>query len=89
LTGTANPKYVQLWLSVKGAIEGDESHLGGQGLKGQRGRGACQKPVFGIFKPGGKVYPEVVPDRAKATLEGIVGCRLNSDRVFHADGWRG
>ncbi len=36
--------------------------------RGKRGRGAYKKtPVFGIFKRGGKVYTEVVPDCAKAT----------------------
>jgi hypothetical protein len=56
----------------KGEIEVDESYFGGKRIKGKRGRGAYKKtPVFGILKRGGKVYTEVVPDWAKATLQGI------------------
>lgn len=57
---------------VQGEIEVDESYFGGKRIKGKRGRGAYKKtPVFGIFKRGGKVYTEVVPDCAKSTR-----CRL-------------
>ena len=39
-----------------GAVELDESYFGGE-RKGKRGRGAAGKvAVFGILKPGGKVY---------------------------------
>ena len=75
---------------LKGEIEVDESYFGGKRIKGKRGRGAYKKtPVFGIFKRGGKVYTEVVPDCAKATLQGIIRGRVDSDSVIHSDGWRG
>ena len=62
---------------VQGEIEVDESYFGGKRIKGKRGRGAYKKtPVFGIFKRGGKVYTEIVPDCAKATLQGIIRGRV-------------
>jgi transposase len=74
----------------RGEIEVDESYFGGKRIKGKRGRGAYKKtPVFGILKRGGKVYTEVVPDCAKATLQGIIRGRVDPDSVIHSDGWRG
>ncbi len=74
----------------KGEIEVYESYFGGKRIKGKRGRGAYKKtPVFGILKRGGKVYTEVVPDCAKATLQGIIRGRVDPDSVIHSDGWRG
>lgn len=74
----------------QGEIEVDESYFGGKRIKGKRGRGAYKKtPVFGILKRGGKVYTEVVPDCAKATLQGIIRGRVDPDSVIHSDGWRG
>lgn len=74
----------------KGEIEVDESYSGAKRIKGKRGRGAYKKtPVFGIFKRGGKVYTEIVPDCAKATLQGIIRGRVDPDSVIHSDGWRG
>ncbi len=56
-----------------GEIEGDESYFGGKRFKGKRGRGAYKKTlVFGILKRGGKVYTEIVPDCAKATLQSVI-----------------
>ncbi len=75
---------------VKGEIEVDESYFGGKRIKGKRGRGAYKKtPVFGIFKRGGKVYTEIVPDCAKATLQAIIRGRVDPDSIIHSDGWRG
>lgn len=75
---------------VRGEIEVDESYFGGKRIKGKRGRGAYRKtPVFGIFKRGGRVYTEVVPDCAKATLQAIIRGRVDPDSVIHSDGWRG
>ena len=74
----------------KGEIEVDESYFGGKRIKGKRGRGAYKKtPVFGIFKRGGKVYTEIVPNCAKSTLQGIIRGRVDPDSVIHSDGWRG
>ncbi len=74
----------------KGVIEVDESYFGGKRIKGKRGRGASSKtPVFGILQRGGKVYTEVVPDCAKATLQAIIRGKVTPDSIIHSDGWRG
>jgi transposase-like protein len=59
--------------SLKGEIEVDESYFGARRIKGKSGRGASGKtPVFGILQRGGKVYTEIVPDCAKATLQAVI-----------------
>ena len=73
-----------------GEVEVDESYFGGKRIKGKRGRGAFGKtPVFGIFQRRGKVYTEVAPDCAKATLQAIIRGKVDLDSVIHSDGWRG
>ena len=75
---------------ISGEIEVDESYFGGKRIKGKRGRGAAGKtPVFGIFQRNGRVYTEVVPDCAKATLQAIIRGRVGLDSIIHSDGWRG
>ena len=70
--------YCEQQSPFKGEIEVDESYFGGKRIKGKRGRGAFKKtPVFGILKRGGKVYTEIVPDCAKATLQGIIRGRVD------------
>jgi hypothetical protein len=72
---------------VRGEIEVDESYFGGKRIKGKRGRGAYKKtPVFGIFKRGGKVYTEVVPDCAKTTLQAIIRGRTLTASFILMDG---
>lgn len=83
-------KFCEQQSPFKGEIEVDESYFGGKRIKGKRGRGAYKKtPVFGILKRGGKVYTEIVPDCAKATLQGIIRGRVDPDSIIHSDGWRG
>ena len=90
LIRTRIAEYCEQQSPVQGEIEVDESYFGGKRIKGKRGRGAYRKtPVFGIFKRGGKVYTEVVPDCAKATLKAIIRGRVDPDSVIHSDGWRG
>ena len=73
-----------------GSIEVDESFFGAQRMKGKRGRGAYGKTiVFGIFQRNGEVYPEIVPDCLKATLQAIIRGRVDLESVIHSDGWRG
>ena len=73
-----------------GEIEVDESFFGARHIKGKRGRGAYGKTiVFGIFKRNGKVFTEIVPDCARATLQGVIRGRVNIDSVIHSDKWRG
>jgi transposase len=73
-----------------GEVEVDESWFGARRVKGKRGRGAYGKTiVFGIFKRGGMVYTEVVPDCSKKTLQGVIRGRVELESVIHSDGWRG
>jgi transposase-like protein len=73
-----------------GEIEVDESYFGAKRIKGKRGRGASGKtPVFGILERGGKVYTEIVPDCAKATLQAIIRGKVSPESVIHSDSWRG
>ena len=73
-----------------GEVEVDESYFGSRRVRGKRGRGAGGKtPVFGIFQRKGKVYTEIVPDCAKATLQGIIRGKVDLNSVIHSDGWRG
>lgn len=71
-------------------IEVDESYFGAKRIRGKRGRGAAGKtPVFGILQRRGKVYTEIVPDCAKATLQAIIQGKVNPESIIHSDGWRG
>jgi transposase-like protein len=73
-----------------GEIEVDESYFGAKRVRGKRGRGAAGKtPVFGILQRKEKVYTEIVPDCAKATLQGIIRGRVSPESVIHSDKWRG
>lgn len=72
-----------------GEIEVDESYFGGH-RKGKRGRGAAGKvPVFGLLKRGDKVYAEVIPNAASATLVPLVTGKVVPDSVVFSDSWVG
>jgi transposase-like protein len=74
----------------KGEIEVDESYFGAHRVRGKRGRGAYGKtPVFGILQRGGKVYTEIVPNCAKATLQAIIRGKVSHESIIHSDQWRG
>lgn len=75
---------------ISGEVEADESYFGSRRVRGKRGRGASGKTiVFGLFKRGGKVYAEIVPDAKKATLQAIVRGHVDVESVIHTDGWCG
>lgn len=61
-----------------GEIEVDASYFGGH-RKGKRGRGAAGKiSVFGLLKPGGKVYARVIPGaRGSSTLVPFIARKVN------------
>ena len=76
--------------SQSGIVEVDESYFGARRVRGRHGRGAHGKTiVFGLFKRGGNVYTEIVPDCSKATLQGIIRGRVDVCSVINSDGWRG
>ena len=71
-----------------GAVELDESYLGGV-RKGKRGRGAAGKVVvFGILKRGGKVYTKVVDNARTATLMPVIQRKIAPDSVVYTDSFR-
>ena len=75
---------------LSGAAGVDEPYFGPHRVKGKRGRGAGSKTiVFGILKRQGKVYTEIVPNCAKATLQAVIRGKANPGAIVHSDGWRG
>ena len=99
-TRTVNALYLRLrhrflaWNPVPaelaGAIELDESYFGPRRVRGKRGRGASGKTiVFGLFKRGGQVYTEIVPDCSKKTLQAIIRGKIDVVAMVNTDGWRG
>jgi transposase-like protein len=59
-------------------------------VRGKRGRGASGKTiVFGLFKRGGYVYTEIVPDCSKKTLQAIIRGKIDAAAIVNTDGWRG
>ena len=80
----------QVPAELQGTVEIDESSFGPRQVRGKRGRGAGSKTiVFGLFKRGGQVYVEIVPNCAKATLQAIIRGKIAPSAVVHTDGWRG
>jgi transposase len=68
---------------LQGAVEVDESYFGAQRIRDKRGQGAYGKAiVFGLLKRQGKVYTEIVPDCAKAMLQGIIRGRVALEPSF-------
>ena len=77
-------------VEVAGAVELDESYFGPQRIRGKRGRGAGGKTVvFGLFKRGGQVYTEIVPNCQKKTLQAVIRGKIDVTAMVNTDGWRG
>jgi transposase-like protein len=73
-----------------GEVEIDESYFGPRRVRGKPGRGAGGKTiVFGVFKRGGQVYTEIVPDVKKKTLRKAICGKVSLDTIIHSDGWPG
>ena len=71
-----------------GEVELDESYFGPRRVQGKRGRGAGSKTiVFGLFKRGGQVFTEIVPDARKDSLLPIIRGRVKLGTIMHTDGW--
>jgi len=74
----------------RGDLEADESYFGPRRVRGKRGRGAGDKTVvFGLLKRDDKVYTEIVPNAARATLRAAIRGHADLDSVIHTDGWSG
>jgi transposase-like protein len=77
-------------VELGGALELDESSFGPRRVRGKRGRGAGSKAiVFGLFKRGGRMYTEIVPDCSKKTLQGLIRGKIDPAAMVNTDGWRG
>jgi transposase len=73
-----------------GAVELDESNFGPWRERGKRGRGASSKTiVFALFKRGGQVATEIVPDCSKKTLPGMIRGKIDAAVMVGPAGWRG
>ena len=71
-----------------GEIEVSESYFGGK-RKGKRGRGAAGSVwVFGLLKPKGKVYTEVIVVAKSTTLHPIIERKVVPDSILYSDCWR-
>ena len=84
---------LQAWCPVpaelSGAVELDEIYFGPRRVRG-RHRGAGGKTiVFGLFKCGGQVYTEIVPDCSEKTLQGVIRGKVDAAAMVDTDGWRG
>lgn len=77
-------------VELAGAVEVDECYFGPRRVRGKRGRGAGGKTVvFGLFKRGGQVYTEIVPNCQKKTLQAIIRGKVDASAMVNTDGWRG
>ncbi|NVO32299.1 IS1595 family transposase [Hymenobacter lapidiphilus] len=77
-------------VELAGAVELDECYFGPRRVRGKRGRGAGGKTVvFGLFKRGGQVYTEIVPNCQKKTLQAIIRGKVDVSAMVNTDGWRG
>ncbi len=77
-------------VELAGAVELDESYFGPRRVRGKRGRGTSSKTiVFGLFKRGGQVYTEIIPDCSKKTLQAVIRGKIDAAAMVNTDGWRG
>jgi transposase len=76
-----------------GAVEADETYVGGKrrkGKTGRSGRGDRKKtPVFGIVERGGRVVASKVPDASAMSLMPQIEKRVLPESVVYTDEWRG
>jgi hypothetical protein len=83
-------EYCERQSPFSGEVEIDESYFGARRIKGKRGRGAFGKTiVFGIFKRNGKVFPEIIPDCRRTTLQAVIRGHIGLENIIHSDGWQG
>ena len=69
-----------------GAVEADETYVGGKRSGGKRGRGAPNKTiVFGILERGGDIMANVVPNIRKLTLQPIIAENVEPGSTVHTD----
>lgn len=70
---------------LSGAVQVDETYVGGV-RPGKRGRGAAGKTVvFGMMEHGGDVMTKVVPNVRRATLQPIIQENVEAGSEIHSD----
>jgi transposase len=78
---------------LSGAVEADETYVGGKrrnGKTGRPGRGDRKKtPVFGMVERGGRVVASKVPDASALSLMPQIEKRVLPESVVYTDEWRG
>lgn len=83
-------RYSEAESPVSGEVEVDGSYFVPCRVKGIRGRGPEEKPLFLVCSSTmGALYTEIVPNCSKATLQTIIRGRAEPESVIHSDGWRG
>ena len=71
---------------LRGAVEADETYIGGRTSGGMRGRGAPNKTVvFGMLERDGDVMAKVVPNVQKKTLQPIIEENVVAGSTVHTD----
>ncbi len=69
-----------------GAVEADETYVGGKRSGGKRGRGAPNKTiVFGMLERSGDIMANVVPNVRKRTLHPIIAENVEPGSTVHTD----
>ena len=72
--------------ALGGAVEADETYVGGKRSGGKRGRGAPGKTVvFGMLERDGDVMANVVPNVRKKTLQPIIKENVEKGSTVHTD----
>ena len=72
--------------TLGGAVEADETYVGGKRSGGKRGRGAPNKTVvFGMLERDGDVMANVVPNVRKNTLQPIIKESVVKGSTVHTD----
>ena len=72
-----------------GEIELDESYFGARRIRRKRVKGAVGKtPVFGVLKPNGKVYVEIVSNCSRDELMPIIQGQVLEGSTVYTDSWR-
>jgi transposase len=78
---------------LSGAVEADETYVGGKrrkGKTGRPGRGDREKtPVFAMVERGGRVVASKVPDASALSLMPQIEKRVLPESVVYTDEWRG
>jgi transposase-like protein len=73
---------------LNGSVELDELYFGPRRVRGKRGAGG-KMIIFGLFKRGGQLYTEIVPDCSKQTLQGVIRGKVDVAAMVNTAGWRG